>query len=71
MQAWNAHRIQTKNVGDTFEGGMGDSEEAAPLLDTFEEVFPPTPLPNADLFEKEIQNEPIVTSALAGKCDSA
>jgi hypothetical protein len=44
----------------------GDRDEESPLLDSFEEVFPPTPLPNTDVFDKIEQNQPVITSALAG-----
>lgn len=65
MQARDAQRnSNVENLGDAF---WGTEMEEAPLLDTFEVVFPPVLLPTADVFEKEIQSEPVVTSALAGK----
>lgn len=59
--------MRNGTLADTFVGNMSeDHDEEAPLLDSFEEVFPPTPSPNADVFDKIEQNQPVITSALAG-----
>lgn len=44
-----------------------EDESAAPLLDTFEDVFPETPAPGNDTFTRAEEAHPQLKSALAGK----
>jgi hypothetical protein len=44
-----------------------DGPELRPLLGSFDDVFPPTPLPGSDVFPDTETRESDITSALGGE----